>query len=54
MFEVICCDCGDNSDLDYSEVPAWLQRLRGPYTLREGLGAYEAYLAGNYLRARAR
>jgi hypothetical protein len=31
-----------------------LQRLRGPYTLREGLAAYEAHLAEDYLTARAR
>ncbi len=45
VFEVICCDCGDNPYLDYSEVSARLQRLRGPYTLREGLAAYEEHLA---------
>jgi hypothetical protein len=39
VFEVIRCDCGDYPDLDYSEVSARLQRLRGPYTLREGLAA---------------
>jgi hypothetical protein len=54
VFEVICCDCGDYPDLDYSEVSARLQRLRGPYTLREGLAAYEAHLAEDYLTARAR
>ena len=54
VFEVICYDCGDNPDLDYSEVPARLQRLRGPYTLRDGLAAYEAHLAEDYLMARAR
>ena len=54
MFEVICCDCGDNPYLDYSEVSARLQRLRGPHTLREGLAAYEAHLAEDYLTARAR
>ena len=54
VFEVICCDCGDNPYLDYCEVPARLQRLRGPYALREGLAAYEAHLAEDYLTARAR
>jgi hypothetical protein len=54
VFEVICCDCGDDPSLDYSEVSARLQRLRGPYTLREGLAAYEAHLAEDYLTARAR
>src|SRR5690348_1309187 len=36
-FEVICCDCGDNPYLDYSEISPRLQQLRGPYTLREGV-----------------
>jgi hypothetical protein len=54
VFEVICRDCGDYPDLDYSEVSARLQRLRGPYTLREGLAAYQAHLAEDYLTARAR
>jgi hypothetical protein len=45
VFEVICCDCGDDPYLDYSEVSARLQRLRGPYPLREGLAAYEEHLA---------
>ena len=44
-FEVICYDCGDNPYLDYSEVSPQLQRLRGPYTLREGFAAYEKHLA---------
>ena len=54
LFEVICCDCGDDPYLDYSEVPARFQRLRGPYTLREGLAAYQQHLAGDYLVAGAR
>jgi hypothetical protein len=54
VFEVICCDCGDSPYLDYSEVSARLQRLRGPYTLREGLAAYEGHRAEDYLTARAR
>ena len=44
VFELICCDCGDNPYLDYSEVPAWLQRLRGPRSLQAGLAAYEKHL----------
>ena len=54
VFEVICCDCGDNPYLDYSEVPARFQRLRGPYTLREGVAAYQQHLAEDYLAAGAR
>jgi hypothetical protein len=48
MFEVICCDCGDNPYLDYSEVSARLQRLRGPCTLHEGLVAYEQHFGADH------
>ena len=43
-FELICCECGDNPFLDYSRVPPRLQQLRGPYTIAEGLAAYERHL----------
>ncbi len=45
-FEVICPSCGDNPDLDHSEVPPWLQRLRGPHPLKEGLAVYLEHLGG--------
>jgi hypothetical protein len=44
-FELICCECGDHPDLDYSEISPRLQRIRGPYTIRAGLAAYEKHLA---------
>jgi len=43
-FELICCECGDHPYLDYREVTPRLQRIRGPYTMREGLAAYEKHL----------
>ena len=43
VFEIICCDCGDNPDLDYREVPTALQRIRGPYTIAPGIAAYETH-----------
>ena len=43
-FELICCECGDHPYLDYCEVTPRLQRIRGPYTMREGLAAYEKHL----------
>jgi hypothetical protein len=43
-FELICCQCGDHSYLDYSEISPRLQRIRGPYTMEAGLAAYEKYL----------
>ena len=39
-FEVICPSCGDDPDLDSSEVPPRLQRLRGPRPIKEGLAVY--------------
>jgi hypothetical protein len=45
VFEVVCSDCGDNLNLDYSEISPRLQRLRGPYPLLEGFTAYQAHLA---------
>src|SRR5690348_16991424 len=44
-FEVICGDCGDSPELDYSQVSPRLQRLRGPYnTIEAGLVAYQEHL----------
>jgi hypothetical protein len=39
-FEIICCDCGDDPDLDYREVSPQLQRIRGPYLAAAGITAY--------------
>ena len=44
-FEIICCDCGDDPDLDYREVSPELKRLRGPYPIAAGVTAYEKHLA---------
>ena len=30
-YEIICIACGDNPDRDYSDVPAAIQHVRGPY-----------------------
>lgn len=43
-FELICGECGDNPRLDYSQVSPRLQQIRGPYTIAEGLAAYEQHL----------
>jgi hypothetical protein len=40
MFEIICCDCGDDPELDYGEVPPRLQRIRGPYPIALGVEGY--------------
>jgi hypothetical protein len=39
-YELICCDCGDDPDLDYRDVSPDLQRIRGPYRLSAGIEAY--------------
>ena len=43
-FEIICCDCGDDPGLDYSQVPPGLQRIRGPYPIADGIAAYETHV----------
>jgi hypothetical protein len=43
-FELICCDCGDDPDLDYREVSARHQLVRGPYPMAVGIAAYEKHL----------
>jgi hypothetical protein len=43
-FELICCDCGDDPDLDYCEVAPELQRVRGPYPIAAGVAAYQKHL----------
>jgi hypothetical protein len=46
-FEIVCCDCGDHPDLDYTEVSAELRRIRGPYLITDGVAAYVAHV-GRY------
>jgi len=43
-FEIICCNCGDDPDLDYYAVSPKLQLVRGPYPITEGVRAYQAHL----------
>jgi hypothetical protein len=44
VYEIVCPDCGDHRDLDYSEVSWRLQWLRGPHPLEAGLAAYHLHL----------
>ena len=44
LYEIICCDCGDDPDLDYREVSPRLQLVRGPYPIAAGVAAYEQHL----------
>lgn len=43
-FEIICCNCGDHRDLDYSEVSPGLQQIRGPYPIADGIAAHEKHV----------
>ena len=43
VFELICCDCGDDPDLDYREVASELQLVRGPYPIAAGVAAYDQH-----------
>jgi hypothetical protein len=40
LYELICCYCGDDPDLDYRRVSARLRRIRGPYRIAAGITAY--------------
>ncbi len=53
VFEIICCDCGDHPDQEYSEVSPEFQRIRGPYPIADGVAAYERHLRLHRQRARA-
>ena len=44
VFEIICPSCGDHPYLDFVDVPAQLQRLRGSYVLAAAVAAYEEHL----------
>ena len=43
-YELICPSCGDNPYLDFVDVPAQLQRLRGSYVLAAAVAVYEEHL----------
>jgi hypothetical protein len=40
LYELVCGDCGDDPRRGYSEVPAELQHVRGPYPLKGGIEAF--------------
>ncbi len=50
MFEIICCDCGDDPDLAYGEVSLMLQQIRGPYPVAAGIAAYGQHLTQHKTR----
>jgi hypothetical protein len=44
VFEIICCDRGDDPGRDHREASPGLQRVRGPYPIADGMAAYEEHL----------
>ncbi len=40
---LICCECGGNPYLGYSQVSPRLQKIRGPYAIAGGRAAYERH-----------
>jgi hypothetical protein len=40
VYELICCYCDDDPDLDYQHVSPELRRIRGPYPIAAGIAAY--------------
>ena len=53
IYEIVCYDCGDHPELDYREVSAELQRVRGPYLISAGVAACEKHLRLHQQPARA-
>jgi hypothetical protein len=43
-FEIICCHCGDDPDLDYRDVSSEMQQIRGPYPIAAGVAAYKKHV----------
>jgi hypothetical protein len=52
-FEIVCCDCGDDPDLDYREVTPQLRRIRGPYPIAAGVAAYTRHVRRRRGRSRS-
>jgi hypothetical protein len=46
-YEVVCCECGDDPDLDYCQVSPQLRQIRGPYLITAGITAYVRHI-GQY------
>ena len=54
MYELICCDCGDDPWVDYREVPAEFQQTRGPYLFTAGIAAYAHHVRRYHSRPQVR
>jgi len=51
VYELVCCECGDDPDLDYREVSPKLQQIRGPYPIAAGIAAYREHVKREHERA---
>ena len=47
-FEVICRECGDDPALDYQQVSAELQQIRGPYPFSAGSAAFTRHIESRH------
>ena len=47
-FEIICRECGDDPVLDYQQVSAELQQIRGPYTFSAGSAAFTRHVESRH------
>ncbi len=54
VFELICCDCGDDPDLDYRDVSPELQQIRGPFPIAAGIAAYKKHVVWHQTRQATR
>jgi hypothetical protein len=54
MYELICCDCGDDPWVDYREVPTRIRQTRGPYLFTAGIAAYARHVRRYHSRSQAR
>ena len=43
VYELVCSDCGADPDLEYRDVSAELQQIRGPYPIAAGIAAYQKH-----------
>jgi hypothetical protein len=51
VYELVCCECGDDPDRDYRQISPELQRIRGPYPIAAGIAAYQRHVRRHRRRA---
>jgi hypothetical protein len=53
VYELVCYYCGDDPSVDYREVPARYQQIRGPYPFAAGIAAYAQHVRRYHSEAQA-